>query len=1056
MALSLTTTTYSQDFDTLASSGTSSSLPAGWAFLETGTNANLVYAAGTGSSNAGDTYSFGAAGSTERALGGLLSGSLIPTIGFSFSNDTGATITAIQVAYTGEQWRLGATGRTDRLDFQYSLDATSLNTGTWTNVDTLDFNAPKSTGTAGALNGNLADNRAAVSDTLSGLNIAAGATVWIRFVDANVTSSDDGLAIDDFSLTLTTANPQPTLTLSAPDASAAEGGDSGSFRITRTGPTTAELTVGYTLGGSASAGDYSPVLTGTLTIPAGASSADIVITPVDDTEVESPETLTLTLGAVQGYTLAGGPATVTIADNDTAVTVTQISTIQGSTGTSPLAGSTVTLEAIVVADLQSGMGGFFVQEEDADADADPLTSEGLFIFNSAVNVNVGDKVRITGTVIEFSSSGITLTEISPASSITVLSSGNTLPTAAVLDLPVATVASLEAFEGMRVTVPETLTVTDTGTDTDGLQRFGEVLLAAAGGNNEPSTDARLDQFTQFHAPSVSGNAAYQAQNALRSIVLDDGSTTSYPGSYLGRDGLPLSATNTLRGGDTVTGLTGVLDQRFGAYRIQPTQTADFDATNARPTTAPDVGGTIQVAAMNVLNYFNGPSFPTSRGADTATELARQQAKIVSAILGTGAEVVGLMEIENDGFGPSSAIQTLVNALNAATAPGTWAFINPGSETTGTDEIMVGLIYQPAAVTPVGAAATLSATQDPLFSGFSSANRPALAQTFRVNDTGGLFTPVINHLKSKGSSAGGTGDADIGDGQAASNGTRTRAAEALVDWLATDPTGQGDTDYLILGDLNAYAQEDPIKAIERGADNNAGTADDWANLIANSTYSYSFDGQWGALDHALGSASIVGQVTGATKWHINADEPVLLDYNTELGSSGTKSGTLYNADPYRASDHDPVVVGLDVGVTLTGTKQGDLIVGTSGADRIAAGQARDGIYGGGGRDTFVVNSLLDFYDTIFDFVPGVDRLDISGLLASLPSKPSLAAAISGGYVTVSSPVVPALLPGLQATVLPYTLVLFDLDGSAGSAQPRPMVELIGTAVTDVAQLLGLSA
>lgn len=878
----------------------------------------------------------------------------------------------------------------------------------------------------------------------------------------------DGFAINTFdglgSHTFTGGGggtPSETLTLSTPDASAAEGGDTGTFRITRSGPTTADLVISYSVGGTASAADYSETLTGTVTIPAGQSFVELTVTPVDDLDVESPETLSLTLSPLGGFTLAGSPAAVTIADND--VGVTRISAIQGSTGTSPLAGSTVTLEAIVVADYQTGgLGGFFVQEEDADTDGNALTSEGLFIFNSAINVNVGDKVRITGQVIEFTSSGITLTEISPASSITVVSSGNTLPSATVVNLPVATLADLEALEGMRVTIPETLTVTDTGSYTDGLQRFGEVVLAAEGGNNEPGTDARLDQFTQFHAPSVAGNAAYQAQNALRSIVLDDGLGTSYPGTWLGRDGAPLSASNTLRGGDTITGLTGVLDQRFGAYRIQPTEAVDVDPTNARPTAPADVGGAVQVAAMNVLNYFNGPSFPTSRGADSATELTRQQDKIVSAILGTGAEIVGLMEIENDGFGPSSAIQTLVNALNAATAPGTWAFVNPGSETTGTDEIMVGLIYQPAKVTPVGAAATLSPTQDAGFSGFSTANRPALAQTFRINDTDGLITPVVNHLKSKGSSAGGSGDADSSDGQAASNGTRTRAAEALVDWLATDPTGQGDTDYLILGDLNAYAQEDPLKAIERGADGVAGTADDWGNLIANSTYSYSFDAQWGALDHALGSASILSQVTGATKWHINADEPVLLDYNVELGS-GAKPAGLYGADPYRSSDHDPVVVGLNPGFTLNGStgsdaallgKAGndtinglagrDLIAGGAGNDRINGGAGRDLLSGDAGADRFIYSSLLDAGDQIIGFEPGTDRLDISALLAAT------------GY-TGSTPVedgrLYTVVAGAGAGA--QTAVRFDPDG-AGPQVALTLVQLIGVAVPDAHDLLGAGA
>src|SRR6266540_243220 len=161
VSLSSLGTAYVQDFDTLAGSGTSSVVPPGWEFLEVGTNANTLYSAGTGSSNAGDTYSFGSSGSAERAFGGLQSGSLNPLIGVAFTNDTGSLVTVLDIAYVGEQWRLGTSGRgPDRLDFQYSLDATSLNTGTWTDADALDFSSPITTGTVGQLDGNV--NRTAV------------------------------------------------------------------------------------------------------------------------------------------------------------------------------------------------------------------------------------------------------------------------------------------------------------------------------------------------------------------------------------------------------------------------------------------------------------------------------------------------------------------------------------------------------------------------------------------------------------------------------------------------------------------------------------------------------------------------------------------------------------------------------------------------------------------------------------------------------------------------------------------------------------------------------
>jgi len=216
VALQVLDTPYQQNFDSLASTGTTNGVetfPHGWTFLETGTNANTTYAAGTGASNSGNTYSFGTT-ATDRAAGGLLSGSLTPALGAAFRNNTGGTITDLQVSYHGEQWRLGATGRADRLDFQYSLDATSLATGTWTDVDALDFSSPVTTGTVGAFDGNDPLNSATLSFTITGLNLTPGATFYFRWLDFNAAGSDDGLAIDDFVLKPSgIASNTPTLAL---------------------------------------------------------------------------------------------------------------------------------------------------------------------------------------------------------------------------------------------------------------------------------------------------------------------------------------------------------------------------------------------------------------------------------------------------------------------------------------------------------------------------------------------------------------------------------------------------------------------------------------------------------------------------------------------------------------------------------------------------------------------------------------------------------------------------------------------------------------------------
>ncbi|MFO1000133.1 MAG: hypothetical protein U0936_07340 [Planctomycetaceae bacterium] len=202
--------TYTQNFDSLAITGTSTVTPVGWEFLETGTAANSLYSAGTGSDNTGDTYSFGSSGNADRALGGIRSGSLTPTIGVSFTNIAASSIQSLEIAYEGEQWRLGAIGRTDRLDFQYSVNATNLNNGTWLDFNALDFISPFTSAT-GALDGNLSTNRTSLANSISGLNIGTGQTVWLRWNDFDSSGSDDGLAIDNFSLTAQfAAVPEPS------------------------------------------------------------------------------------------------------------------------------------------------------------------------------------------------------------------------------------------------------------------------------------------------------------------------------------------------------------------------------------------------------------------------------------------------------------------------------------------------------------------------------------------------------------------------------------------------------------------------------------------------------------------------------------------------------------------------------------------------------------------------------------------------------------------------------------------------------------------------------
>jgi hypothetical protein len=269
-----------------------------------------------------------------------------------------------------------------------------------------------------------------------------------------------------------------------------------------------------------------------------------------------------------------------------------------------------------------------------------------------------------------------------------------------------------------------------------------------------------------------------------------------------------------------------------------------------------------------------------------------------------ADIVGLVEVENNA---GASVADLVGGLNTAVGPGTYDYVDTG--TIGTDAIKVGLIYKPATVEPIGDFAILDSSVDPRF--IDTKNRPVLIQTFQENATAARFTVAVNHLKSKGSSCDDVGDPNLSDGQANCNQTRTDAVAALVDYLATDPTGSGDPDFLIMGDLNAYAMEDPINAAK-----SAGYTDLIATSGSSASYSFVFDGQLGYLDHALTNASLTSQVTGVTEWHINADEVNVLDYNDGIQDPGEasferKSNALpiYEPNAYRSSDHDPLVVGL---------------------------------------------------------------------------------------------------------------------------------------------------
>lgn len=591
--------------------------------------------------------------------------------------------------------------------------------------------------------------------------------------------------------------------------------------------------------------------------------------------------------------------------------LTSIPAIQGNGSSSPLLGSSRTVRGIVTAVLP-GLRGWFVQDETGDGD--PATSDGLFVFNGAlpIAVEVGERVQVTGTVVEFAgfAGNPTVTELVSPSALAKLGLGQVAPT--VVALPEAQEGELERHEGMLVTLTGPLTVSQNFFQ----GRYGQVTLAAQG---------RLFKPTQWHRPGTPAALAMADDNARRRIVLDDGASSESffsgvenpaPIPYIGAD-------NTLRAGDTVAAVTGVID--FGRitsgtgaeaivdYKIHPTVAPLFTRVNTRPAAPAAVGGTHRVGSFNVLNWFTTfgdgstasggsgagclPSGTTAdcRGADNLAEFVRQRDKIVRAIAALDADVLGLMELQRNG---GAATQALVDALNAHVGAGTWAVVPEPATGVGTDAIQVGLIYRPARVQRVGAALSDTAAIH---------NRPPLAQAFEPVGGGARVLVVVNHFKSKGCDGATGAELDAGDGQGCFNSRRVLQAQALRSFVSSALAQAGTASAIVLGDLNAYAQEDPVHTLT----SDGFLADQAARFgAATDHYSFVFDGEAGALDHALASAAAAARVTGVAHWHINTDEPSVIDYNTDF-----KPQDLYTVSPWRASDHDPVLIGLNLAAAV---------------------------------------------------------------------------------------------------------------------------------------------
>ncbi len=556
---------------------------------------------------------------------------------------------------------------------------------------------------------------------------------------------------------------------------------------------------------------------------------------------------------------------------------TPIAQIQGDGEQSPLNGQTIETRGVVQTVLYAGSKNPQLLLASTQPDHNPRTSEAILLSDSqqARLYQAGDVLQLTGTVRELS--GMTaLTNITAIQSC----GRQAVPAAIKVRLPVQALSDWEALEGMLLSFDQPLIVNDSY----GLARYGELLLSSQ----------RLPVATEVSKPGPESKALL-ARQLLDELVLDDGSLAQNP-QPVPYPPAGLSAATTVRVGDTVRQLSGYLLHTKAGYRLLPAAVPEFVATNPRPASpAARKADELRVASFNVLNFFTGDgtakAFPTRRGASNAAELQRQQAKMVAALSSLDADIIGLLEVENNGFATGSAIATIVTALNQQLGSEVYAFVQP-TEKPGSDDIMVALIYRKAVVTPTGKAAVN------LQAPFNKGSRPPLAQSFLHQASAQQLTVSINHFKSKGSCPKQSGpDSDQEDGQGCWTASRVVAAKALTSWLRSNPTGVKTPYQLIMGDLNAYRQEEPLQALEQAG---------WQHLAPAGTVhsSFVYKGRSGTLDHALASPALKGKLQQFHHWAINADEPAVLDYNTEFKSKAQQQ-SLYAPTPYRSSDHDPL-------------------------------------------------------------------------------------------------------------------------------------------------------
>jgi predicted extracellular nuclease len=889
-----------QNFDTLANSGTTNTtLPAGWYITETGGSARDLddYAADTGSSNTGDTYSYGAASTTERALGALQSGTLISTFGAQFTNNTGGTITSLDIAYTGEQWRIGntAAARDDRLDFQISTNATNLCgadsgpcAGTYTDVNALDFTNPvKTAASAGALNGNLAANRTALSTTIPSLSIPNGATFWIRWTDLNSSGADDGLAVDDFSLTANGSAPvdnPPTVTSTVPADNATNV------------PANANVSVTFSEAVTVTTSSFQISCATSGTHAFGLSGGPTTYTLDPTTDFSSGEVCTVTVFAAQVTDQDGTPNQMA-ADyvfDFTVVNSTPVAIhdIQGSGAASPLAGQTVTTSGVVTL-LKTGANtgggaasGFFLQAPDASADADPNTSEGIFVFTSSVpTVAVGDAINVTGTVVEFNG----MTEISPVSSVSVNSTGNGLPTPVTLTTTILDPAAaptqpqLEKYEGMRLAAPALRTVAPN----DSFFDVYTVLSSVPRPVREPGIPASDPVPPDPTTGTPDCCVPIWDENPERLKVDTNGRAGAANAPY----------TSNV----TFTNVTGPLDYAFGEYRLvieaAPAASANMTAV---PVPTP-LAGEFTVASYNIENFNNN-----------ATQ--REKAALTVRNVLHYPDIIGLVEIFD--LADLQALRDEIN--NDAVAAGDpnpqyEAYLIEADGTTGDNDQDVAFLVK---TSRVSVTSVTQEREEETFVEPGTGNtailhdRPPLVLDATVDPSGANPRRVIvisNHLRSFIDS-----ELVAGDGPRVRE-KRKKQAESLADLLDELQDNNAGVPVISVGDYNAYqfssGLDDSVSVIKGTprpdeqivVDQSPDLVDpDYYNLIDNlpvsEQYSFIFEGTPQALDHHIVNTAALSRNTRIAIARVNSDFP----------ENPPATYASNAATPERNSDHDPVV------------------------------------------------------------------------------------------------------------------------------------------------------